>query len=103
MGLPYTWRGEGVSGLFRGVVARGLLPSRMGRIPGILVWLSPQDPLQLHVDKKGQLISPGCWAGLICDHGHGAQRACGQAGTGGHQWARAGLWGAASPGCQGYS
>lgn len=67
-GLLHTWRG---SVEFLGVLwPEALLPSCVGGIPGILVWLGPQDPLQLHLYKKGELISPGCWEGLTCHHGH---------------------------------
>lgn len=100
MGLLHTWRG---SVDFLGVLwPEALLPFCMGGIPRILVWLGPQDTLQLHLYKKGELISPGCWAGLTCHHGHRDQL-CLWTGTGGHQWATAGLWGAAAPGCQGHS
>lgn len=64
--------GEGGTGLFRCVVARGFVapPARTGSLGS---WLSPQDPPQLHEYRQGELISRGCWAGLTRDRGHGAQ------------------------------
>lgn len=73
-GLPtyIGWGAEGelISRPFRGGVARGFVPYCTDRVPAPSVWLSPRDPLQLPVYKKGEWISPGCQVCLTCGHGH---------------------------------
>lgn len=96
-GATAPMEGEGALS-FMCVVARGFVvpPARTGSLGS---WLSPQHRPQVHVYKQGELISRGYWAGLTCHRGHGA-RPCLWAGR--HRWplvTRAGLWGAASPGC----
>lgn len=78
-----SMEGEGATGHSTCVVARGFAapPARTGSVGS---WLSPQEPLQLHLYKQGELISCGCWAELIV--ATELSRACGQAGTGGLQW-----------------
>lgn len=77
-GLPtyIGWGAEGelISRPFRGGVARGFVPYCTDRVPAPSVWLSPRDPLQLPVYKKGEWISPGCQVCLTCGHGHCPKR-----------------------------